>query len=111
MGRNMESIHHLLHIGGILRRTNASKWGFTLDDWQAAVNAGLQAASPSADESVAEAERAVKAAVRRLSNSGEARFASASVGCNPDTSLAGRRFVDDLEALRDCVEKLRRIHT
>jgi hypothetical protein len=51
------------------------------------------------DSTVAtEAIRAAQIAANRLINSGDARFGSASVGRNPDSSVAGRRFYDDMKA-------------
>jgi len=107
---NIEAILWLLELADGLRRTNADKWRLSLIDWEAAVNEALSALSElqrGKSEATVEAIQAARNAVRRLANSGEARFASASHGSDPNSSLAGRRFDDDLETMHRRFEVLR----
>jgi hypothetical protein len=103
----IQAVDRLLTLADDLRRDNASKWALSLAEWQAAVDDVLVKTDSIRDASLAEVCRAVRAAVRRLANSGEARFDSVSVGRLPGSSLAGQRFCDDLEALQRCAERLR----
>jgi hypothetical protein len=105
---NIEVIDRLMVLADRLRRTNAGKWDLSFAEWQAAVNEVLSAPEPRLDDEVAHATKAVRNAVRRLANSGEARFGSASVGRDPNSSLAGNRFYDDLEAVNRRLDVLRR---
>jgi hypothetical protein len=97
------ALDHLLALANALRRNNASKWNVSLTEWKAAVGDVLVALEHCHEEQLA---REIRSAVRRLANSGEARFGSVSVGRLPDSSLAGERFCNDLEALRQRTEEL-----
>jgi hypothetical protein len=103
---NLQAIDRLLKLADGLRRNNAMKWEFSLAEWQAALNDVLSAPTPRLGDDVLESLRAVLSAARRLGNSVEARFGSASVGRDPDSSLAGRRFRDDLEGVHRRLEIL-----
>jgi len=104
----IHAIDRLLALAHQLRRNNASKWESSINEWQAAVADVLSAMDhdPIVDP-LAEGSRAVRSHVRRLANSGEARLHSAMVGRLPDSSLAGRRFDDDLETFQRLSEFLR----
>src|SRR5262245_40829591 len=95
-------LDHLLALANRLRRNNASKWNVTLAQWQAAVTDVLVALDASRDSELASEILVIRSAVRRLADSGEARFASARVGRLPDSSHAGKRFNDDLDRFRQC---------
>jgi DNA-binding IclR family transcriptional regulator len=97
---NGDALAGLLRLAEHLRRANAAKWGVTQEEWQAAVRCVLAAPVPHPDDPVAFAEaiRAARSAGMRLGDSGEARLGSVGVGRHPDSSLAGRRFPDDLDS-------------
>src|SRR5262245_45903391 len=105
----IESIETLLHCASGLRRDDCQN---QLDGWTGAVKRVLAQFddSPIAPTSTAsEAMLAANSAVRRLADSGDARCASASVGRKPDSSLAGRRFNDDVERVMKCLKRLREL--
>lgn len=106
---SIEALSALLRLAEHLRRTNAAKWEATEAEWQAAVRGVTVAPAPYSDDptSVSQAILAAQSAGRRLGNSGQARFASASVGRHPDSSQAGERFYGDMDAVRDRVAELR----
>jgi phosphatidylserine/phosphatidylglycerophosphate/cardiolipin synthase-like enzyme len=106
---SIDGIGRLLALAADLRRTNAAKWGLSLRDWLASVKEVLTNFENREGDSlqIVEAVRAARSAVRRLANSGEARFDSASVGRDPDSSNSGRRFYDDLERLHHRLALLR----
>ena len=108
---NIEALAALLRLAEHLRRTNAGKWETTEVEWQAAVRGVTVAPVPHSDDSasVSQAILAAQSAGRRLGNSGEARFRSASVGRHPDSSQAGERFYGDMDAVRDRFEELRKL--
>jgi hypothetical protein len=101
-----EALDRLLTLANVLRRNNASKWNVSLAEWQSAVGDVLVALESCRDQDLAREILIIRSAVRRLANSGEARFASVSVGRLPDSSLTGERFSDDLERLRQRFEDL-----
>lgn len=96
---NVRVLAALLDLSEKLRRTTPDEWSITHADWEAAVQAVVTAPIPFATDSAAatDAIRAAQGAARRLGKSGDARFGSASVGRNPDSSIAGRRFYDDIK--------------
>jgi hypothetical protein len=98
-----EALDRLMTLANALRRNNANKWNLSLAEWQAAVGNVLVALERCDDEKLA---RDIRSNVRRLANSGEARFGSVSVGRHPDSSQAGERFCDDLETLRQRAAEL-----
>jgi hypothetical protein len=107
MMANQDALDRLLALARDLRRNNPKKWSVSLVEWQSAVSDALNATELRSDDRVVEAIRAVRNAVRRLANSGEARFGSAAVGREPDSSIDGRRFCDDLEVLGHRLQVLR----
>jgi hypothetical protein len=108
---NADSLAGILCLADQLRRTNAARWGLTLAEWQVALRGILTAPVPHPDDPavVAEAIRAARSAGLRLGDSGEARLGSASVGRHPDSSLAGRRFYNDLELAQHRLVELREL--
>jgi hypothetical protein len=98
-----EALDRLLTFANALRRNNANKWDLSLAEWQAAVENFVVALERCDDENLV---REIRSAVRRLANSGEARFSSVSVGRLPDSSQAGERFCDDLTTLRQRAAEL-----
>jgi hypothetical protein len=93
----------VLAMGNDLKRNNASKWAFSVADWQAAIDDVLKASETQQNDVLEKMCRRIRSAVRRLANSGEARFGSENAGRLPDSSLAGERFCKDLEALHECL--------
>ena len=93
---------HLFHKS-FVRKYLRKLSPIALAEWQAAVCDVLVALEQCHDEQLA---REIRSAVRRLANSGEARFGSVSVGRLPHSSLAGERFCDDLKVLRQRTEEL-----
>ena|SRR5215831_688960 len=86
-----DAVGCLLRLADKLRRRNAVKWGLSVIDWQTAVTDVLDALDSTEtqfdkSEAVANTIRAARSSVRRLADSGAARFASASVARDPDSS-------------------------
>jgi len=108
---NIDALAVLLRLAEQLRRTNAAKWGITEAEWQAAARRVADAPVPHQSDAapVSHAIRAAQSAGRRLSNSGEARFGSARVGRDPDSSHAGKRFNRDLDAAQRRLAELREL--
>jgi|SRR5262245_2564148 len=109
---NADALAGLLGLAEQLRRNNATKWRVTPEEWQAAVQGVLTAPVPHPDDPapVAKAIRAARSAGMRLGDSGEARLGSARVGRQPDSSLAGRRFCDDLDSVKQRLSALRELN-
>jgi len=106
LAANAAAMDRLLTLANELRRTNQSKRPFTLVDWQRMVTAVLDSrdAHTYASQAASEVIRAAHSDVRRLANSGEARMWAKR---DPDSSLVGRRFYDDLDAAQARLAKLR----
>lgn len=108
---NLAALANLLLLAEGLRRANSDKWVSTLAEWQRAVREISLSPVPHLDDpaKLNQAILAAQSAGRRLGNSGEARFGSASVGRQPDSSLDGQRFLDDLRRAQQCFAELQAI--
>jgi hypothetical protein len=110
---NIDALTTLIGLAEHLWRTNAVKWAITEAEWRTAILGIAAATVPPPDDtsSVSRAIRRAQSAGRRLGNSGEARFGSAGMRRNPDSSWAGKRFYADLEAARRRLAELRELGT
>src|SRR5262249_11268299 len=106
---NIDAFARLLQLADRLRRTNIAKWGMTSPEWLAAAQVALKALAgrPGDAAAVTESIRLAHRVVRRLANSGEARLCSLSTSRHPDSSIAGRRFYEDLESAHERFAELR----
>jgi hypothetical protein len=108
---NIDALARLLQLAGLLRRNNFSKWKVSAEDWSAAVKAVLctPEATPNDADQTKEMIRLAHRIVRRLDDSGKARLASLGTKRPPDSSLAGTRFCEDLEAVNERLVELRKL--
>jgi hypothetical protein len=105
---NADALAAMLGLAGDLRRRNLAKLSFTADDWNAAISRVLEAseARPGDDAATADAIHRAHKVARRLGASGEARFASWSVGRDPESSYEGRRFAVDVSLALERLDAL-----
>jgi hypothetical protein len=104
----VERLRRLLVLAEQLKRSNLAKLIFDQQDWHAAVTACgiLQLPPLPKDDRIGRLLRRARNIARRLGSAGDARFGSYNVGRDPDSSTAGKRFHQDLNAAHEVLREL-----